>query len=109
MARVSVKRSQLEIDPMFNIPEGMEDLIYSDDETIDESEAEWTINIDDDGEYPDEDIPPPPDAPASPDILSVISPQIFRTTAAGNQVVDVTFEVEDIEGVLQYELRLVRR
>lgn len=42
-----------------------------------------------------------------PDIIGVVS-QVVRQTSAGNQVVDVVIEVEDMPNALNYELRVTK-
>lgn len=104
MAEKSVKRTTTELDPMFFIPEGVDEFIYHDRETTYETSQEETgddffVTDDGDADYFD--------GPATPEIIEVVS-QTIRTTAAGNQVVDLVVEVEDLAGLSKYEFRVTK-
>lgn len=112
MAQNSARRNEYEIDPMFYIPEGMEDFVYSENTEDAGSEADAAVEetVYDDSYITEEgEGMEYPDAPEVPDILGIIPPQIIRTTATGNQVIDVTIEVEDIPGISNYEIRVTKR
>lgn len=96
------------LDPMFYIPDGATEFtygqvkdvpdIFSDDE-LDGSDSEYSPYDDDLGVSDGGDTPP------TPSILGVVSQTITRT-AAGNEVVDVVIEVDDIDGVTNYQFRI---
>lgn len=106
MAQRSVKRSESVIDPMFFIPEGTDEFVYTESEieVVDDADnfAEIESSYDDGSDFADYS-----DDPDTPDILGVIS-QTVRTSASGSQVVDVVIEVEDIEGIANYEVRVTK-
>lgn len=105
MAEKSVKRTTTELDPMFYIPEGVDEFVYDDrDFDYDASAAEESI---DDSFVVDDGDADYFDGPATPEIVEVIS-QTIRTTAAGNQVVDLVVEVEDLPGLSKYEFRVTK-
>lgn len=109
MAENAAKRTQTAIDPMFFIPEGVDELVYDDTERnldveIVEEESE---EIYDDVFLVDDTETSNTEAPETPDILSVIE-QTLRKTASGNQVVDVVVEVDDIPGISKYEFRVTK-
>lgn len=106
MAKQPIKRSQSEIDPMFYIPEGVDELVYSDgaeslylDADEEESAEESFVGEDDYGDYTE--------GPDVPEIIGVVS-QTLRTTAAGTQVVDLVIEVDDALGISKYETRVTK-
>lgn len=108
MGKRAVRTSRRAIDPMFFIPDGVDELVYEElersltgqeDEFGDNVEIDDIIIIDDDN---DDDVS---DLPDTPTIVGIVS-QTIRTAATGNQVVDVVIEVEDIDG-LEYEIRWV--
>lgn len=103
MAKRSVTRRKIEIDPMFFIPEGMDDFTYSDRNDLKpddfaDNDPDITYDIDDGGDSTD---------PQTPNILGIDS-QTLRRTAAGHVLVDVVLLVEDIEGVSNYEVRITK-
>lgn len=105
MGNRAVRRNQQQIDPMFFIPDGVDELVYTDRdrelsgqyEEGDDAIEEFFLTDD------DFDFNEPPDTPT---IVGIVLPQVVRTSSTGNEVVDVTFEVEDIDGLL-YEIRFV--
>lgn len=102
MANKSLKIEVDKVDPMFNIPDGINELEYDED-----SPSDLTLIQDPDGNFIYVPTTPPPvtqyGLPA-PNILGIIG-QTIRTTKSGAQVVDVEIEVEDIPGAT-YEIRV---
>lgn len=97
MAKKSVRWLETEINPVFFIPDGANELVYSDDE-ID------LTGLDEGSISPDDDV----EEVITPNILGIES-QVLRTTKVGNHVVDVTLLVEDIPGFDKYEVRITKR
>ena len=100
MAKRSVSRRKIEIDPMFFIPEGMDDFVYTERNNLkpddfQDTDADITYDIDDGGDSTD---------PETPNIIGIVS-QTPRRTKDGHVVIDVVIEVEDIDGVTKYEIR----
>lgn len=95
MARNPVKRAEIVIDPAFNIPEGVDELVYAD--VFLESPEDGTS----------EDIPDDDDTPDVPDTFTIISQTLVEGTG-GAQFVDIVAEVEDVVGVVRYEYRLTK-
>jgi hypothetical protein len=111
MARRAVREQKDSINPVFFIPDGVEELEYSDRsvtvsaDEIDENEFDIDIDVDtsDSSESPDSDA----DELEVPQILSVIS-QSMRMDSSGKEVVDVVFDVTAVSGVTSYEMRVVK-
>jgi len=104
MAEPAVKRSTTPLDPMFHIPEGVDELVYSDNAGPNGRGAGEDVTDDsffgfDTGDYSD--------TPGVPDILGIIS-QTIRTNSSGNQVVDVVLDVEDMDDLTEYEVRVTK-
>lgn len=106
MANRAVKRGQSVVDPMFHIPDGSDEFIYSDkkvsiDDSLDDyQEADIFFNEDGFEDYTD--------TPGVPDIYDIVS-QTIRTNADGSQVVDVVIEVEDLQSnKSKYEIRVTK-
>lgn len=91
---------------MFYIPEGVDELYYPEVNEVGEPDEEIIVNVDVDefGDPPVDDT----DHPETPDILSMVNPQTLRRLDTGAEVVDVVFEVEDIAGVTNYEVRVTK-
>lgn len=119
MAKRSVVNGQGILDPMFHIPEGLNEFTYinPDDYLIDtvsdeESSSDpYAYEVTDDVDAEDDSFIVEDDIdyyerPASIDELTVVQ-QIIRTQPDGSQVVDVIVEVEDIPGVSVYDFRVV--
>lgn len=111
MSNRPIRRRQQAIDPMFFIPEGVDELVYSDEESVGGEESETFADVDispdtdlDDNQPDETDYAGNPD---TPQILSIVS-QTIRTSSTGAEVVDVVFDVEDIEDVSNYELRVTK-
>lgn len=108
------------VDPMFYIPEGMDDdtWVYREDAnsdidsettTLDATEGgfddfevvEGDVTIIDEGDASEDD------APLTVDNLTVVS-QVLRRAADGTQVVDLVVEVDDVPGINKYEFRVTK-
>lgn len=108
MAEKAIKRDEIALDPMFFIPDGMDEYVYIDTEDlfldedgqVEEEYLDDSFLVDDDTDYSER--------PGVPKILGIVPPQVFRTTLAGNQVVDIVIEVEDIPGISKYEFRVTK-
>lgn len=104
MSNRPIRRKVESIDPMFNIPEGVDELVYdedrSDDLNYDAGTEEFAEGIIED-EIVDENDGLPP----TPTILGILS-QTLRTLKSGDERVDVVLTVEDIVGVDKYEFRV---
>lgn len=98
MEKTYGRRGVSTIDPMFFIPEGVDELSYEGDNFFDEDVSLDTSTV----SGPDEDE----DGLEVPKITSIT--QKVRKTKAGMDVVDVIFEVQDIEGVKDFEIRVAK-
>lgn len=106
MASRAVKRTQTVLSPMFDIPEGTDEFSYDDQELFVEDEIIEETTVDD-GYVGGDDFGDYDDRPGFPDIIGIVS-QTIRTTPAGNQVVDVVLEVDDITALSKYEIRVTK-
>lgn len=109
MAEYAAKRTVSGVDPMFFVPEGMEEIVY--DDNIEDPEAPVDEESEDEltsDEYlTNETEDNNSEAPDTPDVLGVLQ-QIVKTGSSGAQVVDVIIEVEDIPGISNYEFRVTK-
>lgn len=101
MTDKSLKREVNSIDPMFYIPEGVDELEYSE-----EIPSDLIVTQDDDGNFVFTPINPTQTTYglATPNIIGIVE-QTIRTTKSGAQVVDVVIEVDEIPGA-SYEVRV---
>lgn len=101
MAKRAVKTGRRVINPMFAIPDGVDELYYDEnilaDETDEDNFAEES-DADAGIDYSDQ--------PDTPQVLQVVE-QIVRMDASGNEVVDLIVEVEDV-GVEDYEFHVTK-
>jgi len=111
MARRAVREQNEPINPVFFIPDGVDDLAYTNDapitvtpDDIDENEFEVDIDIDNSDPSESDD---PGDSLETPQVLDVFS-QTIRMASAGNEVVDVVFDITEVMGVSNYEIRVVK-
>jgi hypothetical protein len=111
MANTPVQRAVTEINPMFSIPDGVDELKYA--EIAEDAElraaddytgtVETVVFTDMDTDLPPEEI-----YIDTPDIVGVIS-QVLRRSAGGNNVVDIIVEVDgDGAGISKYEFRVTK-
>ena len=111
MAKAPAKESKTLLDPMFFIPEGAESEFEQFDPTdvgsLDDTEAASNVQIITDETVGEQDYGDYSESLNVPAILGVVSQKII-TDAAGNQVVDLTIEVEDLPGVDNYQLRVAK-
>lgn len=115
MAEKSVNTGKISLDPMFYIPEGVEELDYLDEEfsresSIEEQEDENSFGPGFGEEYDSEEYTSFPGEAGldAPDILGVIDPQMLRRIPSGQQVVDVLIEITDVAGASNYEIRVTK-
>lgn len=107
MSNRPVRRKIENIDPMFSIPEGVDELVYDEELSDYNNYAEGTseeseIIFEDE---PAEDISGNPPAPR---VLGIVS-QTMKKLKSGDERVDVVLSVEDIDGVDKYEFRVSKR
>jgi hypothetical protein len=116
MVQRAVRREESVIDPMFYIPEGVDELSYNDEDTnidVDSSDEEGYVlefsydEADAAYDYDGEDIDYS-EAPETPQILGVIPPQVIRMSASGSEVVDVILDIDGAVGVSKYEVRVTK-
>lgn len=109
-----VRTQTTEIDPMFFIPDGVDELQYGEgivvgeNEEVDENEFEVDIDIDTSDSGEAEDDTDYANGPETPTIFGIIPPQVIHMDTAGNEVVDVVFSVEDIFDATSYEIRVTK-
>lgn len=115
MSNRPIRRKVESIDPMFNIPDGVDELVHDEDASDNANYAEGSqefaegiieeeIVILPVEESPQEEEDPTGKPPA-PRVLGIIK-QTLRTLKNGDERVDVVLEVEDIVGVDKYEFRV---
>lgn len=104
MASNSANTEKTEIDQMFFVPEGVIDLVVTDN-NVDDVEDVDTIN-----DFNDTYVEAVDDntvAPTTPDILALIE-QRMEIGPAGDASVDVDFEVDDLfEGEYEYRITVL--
>lgn len=106
-------RDKRYIDPMFYIPEGMDDRVWAYQETPDVGEEPEDEDFSDDFDVEsdfsiiDESDSEGDDAPMAVDNLTIIS-QTLRRAQDGTQVVDIVAEVDDVPGATKYEFRITK-
>lgn len=91
MAKRPLKRTKVEIDPMFHIPDGVDELFYAEYETTGQEDIQEEVVAD----------PPDLDAPV---IIGIVKQEV-RKLKSGAHVIDVIIEVEDFPEALSYEIR----
>lgn len=115
MSKRPIRRDVETINPMFHIPEGVDELVY-DDESLENSqyaegtseESEIVIEEEVVIVLPETNTPEEEDTsgrPPAPRIIGIVK-QTLRTLKSGDERVDVVLEVEDIAGVDKYEFRV---
>ena len=110
MAKRSAVRNGRTLDPMFSLPDGMDDWAYSDKpendldaaqealEFVDsEDDVDSELAIIDDGDEETHDAPPVPDN-------FVVLSQTLRRAPDGSHYVDLLFQVDDIPGVVKLDV-----
>lgn len=113
MAGRAVKPQVTEINPMFFIPEGIDELKYGDNlitveaDDVDENEFDVDIDADDVDGVGADDGTDYSDSPETPTIFGVIL-QTIHVDDTGSEVVDVVFDVEDVFNVDSYEIRATK-
>lgn len=108
------------IDPNFFLPPNVVDMRYANQEDASDSVTTRSpdtgeivsvdydvIDYSDTGETDATDEEPVNTLLSPPDYVTVVSQQV-RVTSDGRFVVDVILDVEDINGVVQYDVRLTK-
>lgn len=112
MTKRAVRRGVYTINPMFYIPEDVDELVYDDGGLnalleVEELDESYDVSIEyDDGTQPDDSDYN--STPETPQVLYLVPPQQFRMTDAGMEVVDVILEVEDVLDADKYEFRVTK-
>jgi len=112
MASTPVQRKVTPIDPMFPIPAGVDELVYSTHSEID-SLRETVGPVDSyTGSPVDPSIGSPIAQPgqttvATPSVIGVVSQQV-RRAPSGENVIDVVVAVDDVAGATKYEFRVTK-
>lgn len=107
MAKKSVKPGVTEVDPMFFIPEGVDELVHKDTVLFEElSEEDRESGEDFGGDYAEGEEDSEDDLD-TPEVLGIVS-QKLRRAPGGIQVVDVVVEIAEVEGSTNYEFRIVK-
>lgn len=108
MAEPVVTQSITVVDPSFYIPDGVTEFVHEEYSTVVTTPEEDSDEfLTDDSALMEETLEDTIDEDEIipvPEIIGVS--QILRTSPGGQQVVDVTVEVEDIPGYTKYELRI---
>lgn len=116
MAKRTTQTNRTLIDPAFPIPKGAEDeFVYTEtpgDEFYDpEDDSLFYDELVDAGsdlvEYYEEDFGEAEDVLDIPDEFTIIS-QTVRRAPGGYQVIDVVIQTEDIDGAINYEVRVTK-
>lgn len=112
-------RDKRYVDPMFYIPEGIDEdtwayredadeiTVDNEDTSLSEEASDEFGDVDSDVTIVDEGDASEDDAPMVIDNLEVIS-QVLRRANDGSQVVDIVVEVDDIPGITNYEFRVTK-
>ena len=112
MAKQSVENSKTLLDEMFSIPEGVTDLQYPDAGEYSVSESDYDAELIIDDEFVESDemdtYISPVGALDTPQVLEVLSPQEIRMSPAGDEVVDIILNVDDVYGAGNYEVRVTK-
>lgn len=95
MAERKGERDEIVLDAIFDNPENVDEFVYDATEPDNTAEAGEGGTVEMDFTLP------------TPEVLRIIS-QNVRKNKKGDQVVDVIFEVSDIEGIDKYEFRVTK-
>lgn len=107
--RRSANNDEVIVNPLFPIPEGLRDFVYSDrefpfDPDVNSATSDTEdVSLGEEGEGEEEQ-----EVPAVPKTFKVVK-QTIRTKADGSQVVDLTVEVEYVKGAEKYEFRITNK
>jgi hypothetical protein len=96
MAERKGKRDEIVLDAIFDRPAEVDEFVF------DDNILEGLVSGTSGGEAADS-----PFGLATPKVLRIVS-QDVRKNKAGNQIVDVIFEVEDVPGAKKYEFRVTK-
>lgn len=100
-----------DFDPNLTIPIGLKNTRISTLPDVQEDLAEPDADIDiqeetlsdDDSQLDEDEVGDELDVPGSFTIIS----QTVRTAPDGNQVIDIVIDVEEVDGAVKYEIRIV--
>lgn len=108
MTRRSVSPDRVKVDPLFYIPSGAEDnFVYTRENTDEDYLTDYIEEEITDIEFEDVSGEEESEELASPEVLGIIS-QTVRTGPGGQQVVDVVFEIDDVDGATNYEIQVTK-
>lgn len=113
MAKRALQNSKTVIDPMFFIPEGVEEVVHGEGSTSANDVEDDDLGSSGSEEYGEDDSEYAGDtvdyseAPETPQIIGVITPQVIRATDTGAEVVDVILEIDDVVAD-DYEFRVTK-
>lgn len=107
MAKKSIKTGVTQLDPMFYIPEGVEELAYVEEGGVGQYLDEDSQDYGDFDIPEDEDVDPNAEL-GTPEILEIISQTVRNGLRGAPNVIDVVFDVSDVEGADKYEFRIVK-
>lgn len=114
MVNINASPEKTLIDPRFDLPEGLDSFVFYAQPDSDNSDAESILEPDvavvdasvTTSEIIITDAPiVSSTAPAPPSSIVIIS-QTVRSSPDGRQVIDVVIEVDDIPGVINYDVRV---
>lgn len=116
MAKRSTATDRIIIDPHFTIPddaldafaytydaEDMDEYVEGDDLSLDAVDEVTYSEIDYEESYDDQDAV----YLSTPEEFTIIS-QVIRRAPGGQNVVDIVIDAEDINGAVNYEIRVVK-
>jgi hypothetical protein len=110
MSKRSVRRTETILDPAFFIPEGVDELVYDDNDEFSSEEEELLLDdtdvLDPDIIIGDETTDDSAAVPV-PEDITIVS-QKLGTGPGGQQVVDVVVNVKNIAGVEKFEFRITK-
>lgn len=114
MASKSISPEITIIDPRFDVPEGLSEFVYPDNDHPAEQSAALGADSDVIEIYTGEPGIDEPisddfthDAPPVPQQFAILS-QTIHMSPDGRQLVDVEIQVEDIQGVIQIDFRVTK-
>ena len=112
MTTTPVQRNVTPIDPMFPIPEGVDELVYGTNSGIDPARQgtgpvdSYTGSIVDPNYFPQQEGIGQVVVP-TPEIIGIVSQQV-RRAPSGDNVIDVVIEVSEVVGTTKYEFRVTK-
>lgn len=104
MAKRSTPSDKILLDPLFPIPEGAEDQFAI---SLDGTDLDGLADSEVDNFYPGDEGSDDEEGLEPPENIVVVS-QKLRRTKSGNVVIDVVFEIDEVEGATAYELQVTK-